>query len=51
VNHKFAIYPARFNDILCTGCGRCARTCPAGQDVTEILTRIVAMATGQGGAA
>lgn len=51
VNHKFAIYPARFNNVLCTGCGRCARVCAAGQDVTEILNRIVAMATGQGGAA
>lgn len=53
VNHKFAIYPRRFSEVLCTGCGRCARTCAAGQDVTEILNRIGAMAAAgtPGGAA
>lgn len=43
VSHKFAIYPARFADILCTGCGRCARACPGGQDLPEILARISAL--------
>ncbi|RPI40219.1 MAG: 4Fe-4S dicluster domain-containing protein [Betaproteobacteria bacterium] len=37
VNHKFAIYPRRFDEILCTGCGRCIRVCPAGIDLIEIL--------------
>ncbi len=50
VNHKFAIYPARFGRVLCTGCGRCARTCPSGQDITEILSRIDQWAAGPGGA-
>ncbi len=35
--HKFLYYPRRFDQILCTGCGRCARACPAGIDLPEIL--------------
>ena len=26
--HKFSIYPARFGELLCTGCGRCSRALP-----------------------
>lgn len=40
INHKFAIYPLRFGEVLCTGCGRCTRVCHAGQDLAEILTAI-----------
>jgi ferredoxin len=40
VNHKFFIYPSKFGDVLCTGCGRCVRSCPAGQDLVEILQTI-----------
>jgi ferredoxin len=35
--HKFLYYPRRFDQILCTGCGRCVRACPAGIDLPEIL--------------
>ncbi|MCU0292842.1 MAG: 4Fe-4S dicluster domain-containing protein, partial [Thermoanaerobaculaceae bacterium] len=38
--HKFSVYPAKFGEVLCTGCGRCARACPAGQDIVELLGRI-----------
>ena len=38
--HKFAIYPHKFGEVLCTGCGRCTRVCPAGQDLVEILQAI-----------
>jgi len=48
VLHKFAIYPARFGAVLCTGCGRCARACPAGMDLPEILGRIARLAAGGG---
>ncbi len=40
VNHKFFIYPSRFGEVLCTGCGRCSRVCPEGQDLAEVLACI-----------
>lgn len=46
VAHKFAIYPARFGQILCTGCGRCVEACPAGISIPEILREIADMASG-----
>lgn len=49
VMHKFSIYPARFDAVLCTGCGRCSRTCSAGMDLPEILGQLVA-AVGRAGA-
>jgi ferredoxin len=41
--HKFSIYPQRFGEVLCTGCGRCVDACPAGQDLAQILTEIAAL--------
>ena len=40
IMHKFSIYPARFGDVLCTGCGRCIRACAAGMDLLTILADI-----------
>jgi len=45
VMHKFAIYPAKFGETLCSGCGRCARECPAGMDLPEILALLTTLAT------
>ena len=36
--HKFAIYPEKFGEILCTGCGNCARNCPVGLGVLSLLS-------------
>jgi ferredoxin len=38
--HKFSIYPSKFGDVLCTGCGRCVRVCAAGMDLVEILGEV-----------
>jgi ferredoxin len=40
IMHKFNIYPSRFGEILCTGCGRCIRVCAAGIDLVSILAEI-----------
>jgi ferredoxin len=44
VMHKFSIYPDRFDAVLCTGCGRCARACGAGMNLPEILGQLVQLA-------
>jgi len=40
VLHKFSIYPQKFGEILCTGCGNCTRNCPEGQGMMTLLTGI-----------
>lgn len=40
ISHKFYIYPSKFGEVLCTGCGRCIRSCPSSQDLIEILRTI-----------
>jgi formate hydrogenlyase subunit 6/NADH:ubiquinone oxidoreductase subunit I len=44
IMHKFKYYNDRFDEILCTGCGRCSRGCPAGICISEILTGIDSIA-------
>jgi ferredoxin len=43
IQHKFSIYPSRFGEILCTGCGRCSRSCPGGMDLPKIVGELIAM--------
>jgi ferredoxin len=40
VYHKFRIYPEKFGETLCTGCGACTRNCPAGLGILGIATEI-----------
>ncbi|MGE5796041.1 MAG: 4Fe-4S dicluster domain-containing protein [Ignavibacteria bacterium] len=40
ISHKFKYYKDRFDEILCTGCGRCSRGCPVSINILEVLQGI-----------
>jgi len=40
INHKFKYYQDKFDEVLCTGCGRCSRGCPVSTDILQILQDI-----------
>jgi ferredoxin len=40
MNHKFNIYPDKFGEILCTGCGNCGRACPGSLGVRRVLETV-----------
>jgi ferredoxin len=37
IMHKFKYYVEKFDNILCVGCGRCSRVCPADMNISEML--------------
>jgi len=37
IMHKFKYYVEKFDSILCVGCGRCSRVCPADMNISEML--------------
>lgn len=43
IRHKFLTYPSKFGDLLCTGCGSCARNCPVGLGVRRVLQQIATL--------
>jgi ferredoxin len=40
ISHKFKYYMDKFDEILCTGCGRCSRGCPVSLDILQIVEEI-----------
>ena len=42
IHHKFQIYPDKFGETLCTGCGNCTRNCPVGLGVLSVVEAIAA---------
>jgi ferredoxin len=44
VMHKFSTHPRRFDEVLCTGCGRCSRACEGGMNLPQILGQLVQLA-------
>ena len=47
IQHKFRIYPEKFGDTLCTGCGNCTRKCPVSLGVLTLLQQIQALRAGE----
>jgi ferredoxin len=43
ITHKFEIYPEKFGEILCTGCGNCTRNCPVALGVRPVLQAILSV--------
>jgi ferredoxin len=37
IHHKFQIYPDKFGELLCTGCGNCSRNCPVDLGILPVL--------------
>jgi ferredoxin len=44
LTHKFAAWQDQFGTPGCTGCGRCITWCPAGIDVTQVISAIAGSA-------
>jgi len=40
VMHKLRYFVDRFGRLACSGCGRCARLCPAGMSLQEVCRRV-----------
>lgn len=41
-HHKFVRSPRDSKDVLCTGCGRCIKACPANLNMKNIITSLLA---------
>ncbi len=50
VQHKFRYYVDKFGHILCTGCGRCVRSCPVDHSMLAIIQGIDELAKQPAGA-
>jgi ferredoxin len=50
IMHKLSYFPERFGRVMCVGCGRCLRACPAGQDIYEaaLAAATAELAKGEG---
>lgn len=40
IYHKFHVYPKKFGELLCTGCGNCTRNCPVSLGVLPVLEAV-----------
>lgn len=40
IAHKFKYYFDKFDELLCTGCGRCSRECPVSINIFDVIKEI-----------
>ncbi len=38
--HKLLYFPEQFQDVACTGCGRCVLACPVNIDIREVISNL-----------
>jgi len=41
VMHKFSYFVEKYNEFLCTGCGRCVQVCPVNFDIREVIKKML----------
>jgi len=41
IMHKFNYFVEKYNEFLCTGCGRCIQVCPVNFDIREVIKQIL----------
>jgi sulfhydrogenase subunit beta (sulfur reductase) len=40
IGHKFVYHPERYDEVLCSGCGRCIRYCPVSLNISHIVAQL-----------
>jgi ferredoxin len=40
IGHKFVYYPELYQELLCSGCGRCIRHCPVSVEISRIVAKM-----------
>jgi ferredoxin len=40
IYHKYAVYPGKFGQTLCTGCGRCVAHCPVNLSLYDVVATV-----------
>ena len=41
VMHKFSYFADKYDEYLCTGCGRCVQVCPVNFDIRQVIKKLL----------